>query len=154
MKHTMKEVHKLINPHWPRREGQDKVDIRDAWPMIEVGEGWADVLYHGHRIAEDDNPDYVVHQIKEKFGTLRFYANVSIEAETMIENLSLNVCEICGAIGQLSSRIKTGWLRTLCKAHRDDVGYRTMWELESDEPEQASRSNDFNFTVPKENSEV
>lgn len=131
MKHTLAEVTELINPHWPRREGADKVDIRDAWPIIEVGEGWADVLYHAHMIAYDNDPEYVIHQIKEKFGTLRFYTNLQIEVEMMIENLSINVCERCGEFGSLSAKSTNGWVQTLCRKHRDEREFKTMLELKS-----------------------
>jgi len=133
-KHTIKEVTSLIDSHWPRRDGMTKVDIRDAWPIIEVRSGWADVLYHAHHIAMDYNPDYVVHQIKEKFGGLRFYANIPAVTEVMIENLSLNVCETCGEFGSLSSRSPHGWLTTLCREHRaEDYKITDEWERISSE---------------------
>lgn len=128
MKHTMDEVGELISPHWPRREGQDKVDIMDAWPIIECGDGWADVLWHAHHIAKDHYPNYQVHQIKEKFGGLRFYASIDLVTEMMIENLAVSVCEQCGKFGNLSyTKSKHPWLATLCQDHRGD---RYLTELE------------------------
>ena len=115
----MDEVKELISPHWPRREGQDKVDIRDAWPIIECGDGWSDVLWHGHHIAKDAVPDYTVNQIKEKFGILRFYSDIPIVTEMMIESLSNIVCETCGELGTLSMTDSPHpWYRTLCAEHR------------------------------------
>ena len=56
-------------------------------------------------------------QIKEKFGSLRFYMSHEDDyitgATTMIEYLSNSVCEICGSYG--SSKQIGGWVQTLCE---------------------------------------
>jgi hypothetical protein len=59
-----------------------------------------------------------VKQVKEKFGTLRFYLD-SAEPRTsalveFAEYHSSKVCEECGCPGVTRS---TGWLRTLCDRH-------------------------------------
>ena len=58
-------------------------------------------------------------QVKEKFGTLRFYAGqVDDRAQAYIdfaEHMSGKVCEVCGAPGKLGGK---GWIRTLCETHR------------------------------------
>jgi hypothetical protein len=57
-------------------------------------------------------------QVKEKFGTLRFYAdNISPDQDKYIafaENMSARTCEVCGKRGKLRAG---GWLRTLCGEH-------------------------------------
>lgn len=57
-------------------------------------------------------------QVKEKFGTLRFYAdNISPDQDKYIaffENMSARTCEVCGKRGKLRTG---GWLRTLCGEH-------------------------------------
>ena len=131
MKHTREEAAELINPHWPRRPGATKVDIRDAWPHIEVGAGWGDVLWHAHHIAKDFDENYTVRQIKEKFGGLRFYADLPFVVECMIEALANNVCEVCGDFGNVVSKAPHGWLRNACKEHRGP-GDKTAWEWKSD----------------------
>lgn len=54
-------------------------------------------------------------QVKEKYGTLRFYMTSSTkEMQTLItkaEHLSAETCEGCGGPGELTG---TGWLTTLC----------------------------------------
>jgi len=56
-----------------------------------------------------------VAQIKEKFGTLRFYLDGGTEAlyerVSQAEQLSAVTCEVCGAPGELRGG---GWLKTLC----------------------------------------
>lgn len=60
----------------------------------------------------------VIHQIKEKFGGLRFYyegGDAQIRGMvTMAEAWASRTCETCGAPGKIRSG---GWLRTLCDTH-------------------------------------
>ena len=60
-----------------------------------------------------------VRQIKEKFGTLRFYVrgagdDVHAIIERAVERSAVT-CEACGAAGNL--RRRPGWMRTLCDEH-------------------------------------
>ena len=65
-------------------------------------------------------PQVEVLQIKEKFGTLRFYysgGDVYVEAAvTLAERLSARTCEDCGAVGE---RRSGGWIKVLCDEHAD-----------------------------------
>lgn len=60
----------------------------------------------------------VVTQIKEKFGTLRFYYHGGDDyirgLESMADSMSARICEDCGKPGKLRSG---GWVRTLCEEH-------------------------------------
>lgn len=60
----------------------------------------------------------VVHQIKEKFGGLRFYyggGDDTIDGMVrMAEAIAGITCETCGAPGKSRSG---GWIRTLCDEH-------------------------------------
>ena len=73
-----------------------------------------------HRMWDIDEPmpQVVAEQVKEKFGTLRFYTNATDDyirgAISMAEAMSLTTCEECGNPGQSNS---TGWLRVRCKDH-------------------------------------
>lgn len=66
--------------------------------------------------AEQQVP--VAVQVKEKFGTLRFYVNKADEqARAYIEfaeAMSARTCEVCGAPGKVRGG---GWLQSLCDAH-------------------------------------
>jgi hypothetical protein len=68
---------------------------------------------------QPDIPQVVVDQVKEKFGTLRFYYHGGDEyirgLVGMAEAMSARTCEECGAPGTTEG---PGWIRTLCKKHR------------------------------------
>jgi hypothetical protein len=63
-------------------------------------------------------PQVVTDQIKEKFGTLRFYYHggdyVIDGMVRMAESMSAVMCETCGAPGERRGR---GWIYTACDAH-------------------------------------
>jgi hypothetical protein len=58
-------------------------------------------------------------QVKEKFGTLRFYTNYDDDyisgAISMAENASTHTCEVCGKQGK--SRVNHGWYYVSCDEH-------------------------------------
>ena len=66
-------------------------------------------------------PQVVATQVKEKFGTLRFYYNGGDDVidgmVRMAEFWSAVACEECGAPGTQNSR---GWIKTLCETHRKE----------------------------------
>jgi hypothetical protein len=70
-------------------------------------------------------------QVKEKFGTLRFYYTGGDEhihgLVRMAESMSGVMCEECGAPGTTNGG---GWIRTLCEKHEAEY--------------QARRNNDGN----------
>lgn len=69
-------------------------------------------------------PQVVASQIKEKYGTLRFYYSGGDSYVSgviaMAEYMSGMTCEVCGAPGKV---LGGGWVRTLCKTHADEQGY-------------------------------
>lgn len=94
---------------------------------IECGEGWYDIIAklsselekwiikYIQNNPDDYNPPMAL-QVKEKFGTLRFYVSSATEeihkliSATEIE--SGKICEFCGVPGQ---RDKINyWVKTLC----------------------------------------
>ena len=64
-------------------------------------------------------PQVVVTQIKEKFGSLRFYydgGDAKIDGMVdMAESWAAHTCETCGNPGV--NRSIRGWLTTLCDTH-------------------------------------
>jgi hypothetical protein len=69
----------------------------------------------------------VVKQVKEKFGTLRFYISGGDEyihgLVSMAESMSSVTCESCGSSGKLfgvSEKGISGWMHTYCQ-HCEDV---------------------------------
>ena len=109
---------------------------------ISIDEGWfqiirslSDQLYHHVKHNNDrraklliDNrynqeiPEELmypeVHQIKEKFGGLRFYADYTDDfaygAICLAEEWAINTCEMCGKPGKIR---EGGWMKVLCDEH-------------------------------------
>lgn len=88
------------------------------------GDGWynlIDNLCERLQFLTDrhDQPQVKAFQVKEKFGTLRFYiGDVSVEQHSIIsfvEYLSARVCEECGSHKSIKLR-EGSWIRTLCNS--------------------------------------
>jgi len=88
-------------------------------PWIDVGPGWEDLVWETHCQMKALDPEYRIHQIKEKFGGLRFYhssnSDKTWEIEEIAEERSMQICEVCGEAGNLHKSM--GWLRTTCEEH-------------------------------------
>lgn len=92
-------------------------------PPLEIGDGWVGIvrrLLEGCRRA---GIEMSVHQVKEKFGGLRFYASTPDESTTTLyrlvgeaEDEAERTCEECGRPGFL--RTDRPWIRTLCDEHK------------------------------------
>jgi len=93
-----------------------------------VGPGWQPIIRNLISDIEDamhlnDTNRFIIHQVKEKFGGLRFYSSYEgIEAfvDTVVELIAAaeracdNTCEVCGKPGELRER---SWLKVLCDEH-------------------------------------
>ena len=100
---------------------------------IDTGDGWYNIidtmchqiqLHLEHNLNKDEDPEVVkveAVQVKEKFGTLRFYYTGGNEFISgliwMAEALSGKTCEECGSPGTPND---SGWIRTLCQSCRDN----------------------------------
>lgn len=104
----------------------NKVDIKnDFYFMKEVAldfdDGWDNLIYDLCKELNEITPislrnKFIVLQVKEKFGTLRFYVSYAnkkmLDAIDRYEKLSYNTCESCGADGELRYH---KWYKTLCE---------------------------------------
>lgn len=111
---------------------------RNASPRVSCmywgfpGDGWYGIIREAAEKLEPliiayrkENPgkDFPrAAQVKEKFGTMRFYMNFQIDEMDKIisrlEGKSAETCENCGKKGRLR---KGGWLRTLCnRCHKQN----------------------------------
>jgi len=94
----------------------------------ECGEGWRDLLERTcariRTAVAADGGSFKATQIKEKYGTLRFYwdGRLSREADARVEEAielaearSACTCETCGEEGRLYR--EGGWLMTRCVLH-------------------------------------
>lgn len=138
------ELDKILCEKYPKIFANRHADMRTTamcWGF-DCGDGWFDILnqlcanIQGHidwknssreRLLKnnphnmkipDDVPQVIAAQVKEKFGTLRFYTNGGDDVTRgmiyMAESMSSVICEQCGNKGKLR---EGGWLRTLCDEH-------------------------------------
>jgi len=70
------------------------------------------------RKVEPETHQVVAAQVKEKFGTLRFYINagddVAYALVSLAESMSARTCETCGSPGKSRGR---GWIYVACDEH-------------------------------------
>lgn len=90
------------------------------------GPGWQLLLYRAFESIEAHlaaNPEvlFMLTDIKEKYGTLRFYYHGGDDKiEAIVEEAefwSARTCDMCGNPGILSGR---GWLQTRCPEHKPE----------------------------------
>lgn len=104
----------------------DNPGVAQASP--ECGEGWRDLLERAcvriRAAVQAGGGSFKATQIKEKFGTLRFYWDGPLSPEAaarvddaidLAEARSACTCETCGAPGRLFA--DRGWLATACDLH-------------------------------------
>ena len=91
---------------------------------FECGDGWYNILdnlcwvIQSHIDQIELVEQVVATQVKEKFGTLRFYIYGGDDyiqgAIAMAEEMSARTCEVCGKPGKPQGG---GWIRTTCGEH-------------------------------------
>lgn len=110
---------------------------------FEHGDGWYEILRRGCALIQghidwrdkiiaglksnnprgvpipESIPQVVAVQVKEKFGTLRFYYDGGDEfvhgVVSMMEAMSAVTCEVCGKPGSSNNE---GWITTTCEEHK------------------------------------
>ncbi len=104
--------------------------IPDGWGRwIRCGPGWYPILAELDERLREIDPDYRVLQVKEKFGTLRFYwSGRNREAGDRVvreaEAASARTCELCGEPGKL--RIRRTWMQTVCNSCALSEGFKEL----------------------------
>lgn len=92
---------------------------------FECGDGWEPMLRELSQKLEAiivamparRRKNYAAEQVKEKFGSLRFYIRTTDEMSALIaeaEAKSMVTCESCGEPGERTS--VRGWITTTCEA--------------------------------------
>jgi hypothetical protein len=107
--------------------------IPDGWGRwFSHDAGWYAITVACDQLLAAIDPNYVVHQIKEKFGTLRYYCAPSGEPRAEVyeafdrvtseaQRVSAITCECCGGPGDLyETRYRA---KTLCTSCADTLGY-------------------------------
>ena len=115
--------------------------IPDGWGRwISCDRGWYPLIVRLDAQLAALDPEYTVHQVKEKFGGLRFYMSSEADPDVQeamralideAEQASVRICEDCGSAGELS-RSAGGWHQTLCASCRadSDRGYKPVRDEE------------------------
>lgn len=95
-------------------------------PSLDIGPGWEHLVYQLHTVLKCIDPNYQLHQCKEKFGGLRYYISTNIADLSKynqinniihtVENKSIHTCEECGKPGSLRGK-HNGWYYTSCENH-------------------------------------
>jgi hypothetical protein len=144
LKATLNQVHQLVfasdidSLHLPDDAGAHRAGllailsrIPEGWGRwISCGAGWYPLIT---RLDEDltaVDADYVIHQVKEKYGSLRFYAEPADPAlqdlfDIIIseaESRSPSICEACSGPGHMREN-DAGWHKTLCQECAGRLGY-------------------------------
>ena len=103
---------------------------------FECGDGWyplinllcKEIQWHIDHNARVETTQFVASQVKEKFGTLRFYGDGGDDKIHnfiwFAESMSGIICETCGAPGKRRGHGGHGWIYTACDAHtrEEDLG--------------------------------
>jgi hypothetical protein len=119
------KLQKKLYESFPKLYRQKDLSIQEScmpWG-IETGSGWFKLIYDLSKKISEIAPECEAVQVKEKYGTLRFYVNgYNDDVETLIdeyEKLSAKTCEICGDTKTAKQRGKA-WISTICnKCARD-----------------------------------
>ena len=102
---------------------------------FDCGDGWFNIINQlcqniQHHIdwknkEKEVVAQVVVSQVKEKYGTLRFYYSGGDDTidgmVSMAESMSGVTCEECGNIGESNNG---GWIKVLCETHREEREFR------------------------------
>lgn len=115
--------------------------IPDGWGRwISCDAGWYPIITELDRRLAAVDPGYELHQVKEKFGCLRYYFCASDESyyDDMrilvleAEQRCASTCETCGKPGSLHSSSRRAWVKTLCMTCAARGGFEPVGELVND----------------------
>jgi hypothetical protein len=104
---------RLLSIKWVEKWNVNVSDPNFEWPDY-----WSDRV---KRTVPEPVSQVVATQVKEKFGTLRFYFmggdDVIDGMVSMAESMSACMCEVCGA--PATENQESGWIRTRCEEHKN-----------------------------------
>ena len=99
----------------------------------ECGEGWQELIlcalsqldwYNQTLSWFDETVPVQIVQIKEKYGELIIYTDTtSPYVQGIIDTVSYMSCRTCEVCGQPEVTRGSGWLKTLCDHHAEELGY-------------------------------
>jgi hypothetical protein len=101
------------------------------WKFVSCGFGWLDLILSCNAEIESIDPNYKIYQVKEKFGSLRFYYSTGKPEESeqineIVRKYELKSLRVCEATGQEASLVvKRGYYKTLSDEVAKKFGYET-----------------------------
>lgn len=122
-------AHRMQMPDWQKEEGlfwygyeeaPEKFKLADI--LSHVGPGWHRIIEEGIVVLLKLGWTGGIYQVKEKFGTLRFYWNNNIEnpqlahaADCVVYEMERQTGQYCEECGNSGTQYGGGWVLTLCK---------------------------------------
>ena len=101
-----------------------------GWYGLAAPKGWDDLIEETFLKVLNIYPDLEIHQIKEKFGGLRFYCNVPFKHKAYsfikdAETRSYHICQNCGSTEATNRNISKYWVATVCDLclQKNEIGY-------------------------------
>ena len=111
----------------------DRNPIKDSG-FFECGNGWYPLIKDLITDLIELGWDKQVCQVKEKFGTLRFYIQAGTDEHynyiSFAESMSGVTCETCGKPGK---RLGRGWIYTACEEHAEDDDWAESLKVDDNE---------------------
>jgi hypothetical protein len=124
-----------------------------GWYGCIAPNGWKRIVEETDAKLAYLDPKYKINQIKEKFGTLRYYYETSKRRElvqdimyavvTMAERESETTCERCGSSSRCAIptkgvkydktavlKVRNGWYKVICDSCDTDGAFKTLNEEE------------------------
>jgi hypothetical protein len=119
-----KKLQKELFKKYPKIFRQKDLSMKETCMClgIETGDGWYNLIdnlcsFLQFNIDNNNYPQIEAVQVKEKYGTLRFYCNGGNDSQegtiSFAEYLSGFICERCGSTDNVNQT--EGWIVTLCE---------------------------------------
>lgn len=107
-------------PNLFREYTRSGFDLPVGWNVLAIN--LCDILEeYISSLPEEIKGEVYCVQVKEKFGTLRWYMNEETPyisgVISMAEVMSAHICESCGLPGKIT---RGGWVRVLCDMHEQE----------------------------------
>lgn len=114
--------------------------IANNWGRwISCDRGWYPIICELDAALAAIDPQYVVHQVKEKFGTLSYYFHSDVDGardqmHALVDEAETRcaaTCELCGQPGTPHTNSRS-WMKTLCPSCAATQGYEPIGQLAND----------------------
>lgn len=111
------ELSKQLYEGFPRFFNRQSPPVRGGFWGFECRDGWFNILMDlCGRLSTVVDEEFKVLQVKEKFGTLRFYVfKANDTARELIRRAEVESSHTCEECGSLTGTLRgEGWMKILC----------------------------------------